>query len=124
MTSMTDQLAVSFECRPVCSRRFQPDGETPPSRAVIEAVAEAEGVDPIALPPLHESIDPDGLNRLFQCSDHESRAPQVLCFTFDGWNVFVRGDGTILVADSTQQIGPIPLFPEATDEREKRSPGS
>ena len=35
-----------------------------PSQAVILAVADAEGVDPIDLPPLSEAIDPDALDQV------------------------------------------------------------
>ncbi|WP_341850684.1 HalOD1 output domain-containing protein [Natronococcus wangiae] len=33
--------------------------------AVVSAVAEAEGTDPVELPPLYEAIHPEALNDLF-----------------------------------------------------------
>lgn len=45
------------------------DVETPtqtPSMAVVAAVADARGVDPLALEPLANSIDPEALDRLFE----------------------------------------------------------
>jgi hypothetical protein len=36
-----------------------------PSAAVVEAVAEASGTEPLALPPLYDAIDPDALDALF-----------------------------------------------------------
>ncbi|MFD1515494.1 HalOD1 output domain-containing protein [Halomarina rubra] len=35
-----------------------------PSVAVVEAVANAEGCDPLDLPPLYDVVDPDSVDRL------------------------------------------------------------
>lgn len=40
-------------------------GERQPSRLVIESVAEATDTDPLRLPPLHDVVDPEALDRLF-----------------------------------------------------------
>ena len=37
----------------------------PISSAIVDAVAAAAGVDPLELPPLNRSIDPDALDALF-----------------------------------------------------------
>ena len=70
------------------------DGTT--SARVIEAVAEARGVDPLDLPPLYDVIDPDALNRLFN-SDSPGRpnGPGRVTFTLSGCEVVVESDGEV-----------------------------
>lgn len=105
----SQQLAVSFECIPVreinCHRRDQS-----PAVAIVETVAELENVDPDALSPLYESVDPDALAQLVEHAGDDSDGPLSLCFTYHGWNVFVRGDGTIIVGDPDEIGDPTPLF--------------
>lgn len=57
-----------------------------PANAVIEAVAEATDSDPLDLPPLHEAIDPDALNTLF---DRHETSTQVR-FQYAGFEVEVQ----------------------------------
>ena len=72
-----------------------------PSQAVIEAVADAEGVSPRALrppayQPLHEVIDPDSLDALFANRvDGAPRASGTVSFTYCGYAVTVDGDGSV-----------------------------
>ena len=72
-----------------------------PSQAVVEAVADAEGVLPGALrpptyEPLHESIDPDSLDALFADRvDGAPRARGTVSFTYCGYAVTVDGDGSV-----------------------------
>jgi len=72
-----------------------------PSQAVIEAVADAEGVSPHALrpptyEPLHEAIDPDSLDALFADRvDGAPRARGTVSFTYCGYAVTVDGDGSV-----------------------------
>ncbi|UPV74027.1 hypothetical protein M0R89_15995 [Halorussus limi] len=40
-------------------------GDSPPSEAVVLAVADARGCDPLDLPPLNGALDPDALDSLF-----------------------------------------------------------
>lgn len=46
-------------------RKFEKDDTRSISELVVEAVAEVAEVDPLELPPLHSSLDPDALDRLF-----------------------------------------------------------
>lgn len=73
--------------------------DVPPSRAVVEAVAAAEGVDPTELsPPLYTAIDPDVLDSIF--SDGRGAHPTgQLVFEYLGYEVTVRPDGEVSVAD-------------------------
>lgn len=67
--------------------------EQPLSNAVIEAVAEAEGVDPSELSePMFSVIDPDALDTLFQTANG------TLTFSYHGYVVTVEARGEVTVA--------------------------
>lgn len=80
--------------------------DDPPSRAVVAAVAEAEGVDPTELsPPLYTAIDPDVLDTIFQAgSDPEGTGH--LVFEYLGYEVTVLPDGEVRVEDPTSEPDP------------------
>ena len=66
-----------------------------PSMAVVRAVAESEGVDPLDLPPLYDEIDSSVVDVLFE------RIEQVrLEFTYNGYEVTVSGDERVVVRRS------------------------
>ena len=67
-----------------------------PTNAIIDALANAANVDPLALPPLYDSIDTEALNQLFADYDG-ANAEALMSFSVDDWNVFVRRDGQIRV---------------------------
>lgn len=108
------QLGVYRGCSPVADARYDPLSDQPPAAAVIEAIAEAAGVDPMQLPPLFEIIDPDALNGLFKHDGDGHDAEAIVSFTYDTWNVFVRADGRIRVCDATQPTAPTPIFEDGT----------
>lgn len=56
--------------------------------AVLTAVAAEEGTDPAALPPLHESIDPDLLNEF---GDDGGEAQTAISFEYLDYLVVVTG---------------------------------
>lgn len=77
--------------------------ETPtrtPSMAVVAAVADARGVDPLRLEPLANSIDPEALDRLF--ADTYGGQPRMIgrvTFELAGCEVTVtRADGGAVTA--------------------------
>lgn len=57
-----------------------------PTTAVAEAVSEATGREPTALPPLQESVDADSLDRLFEGATGNWLQ---VSFTYAGVNVLV-----------------------------------
>lgn len=60
--------------------------------AVVEAVAEAEGVDEAALtPPLASVVDPDALERFVRTADDGVAVE----FEYVDWVVEVRGSGDV-----------------------------
>lgn len=62
------------------------------SEAVIQAVAEAKGVDPLDLDPLYDRIDLDAVDRLFASADVPAGR---LTFDVAGCRVRVRADGQV-----------------------------
>lgn len=70
------------------------------SHAVVEAVAEAEGVDPVALrTPLYEAIDPDALDAVFEPADESAPLDGRVSFEYYGYTVAVGSDGAVTLAD-------------------------
>lgn len=69
------------------------------SVAVVEAVAEAENVDPTTLdPPLHTAIDADALDALFTTRDsHNTR----VSFRYQGYHVTIDGEGTVTLEEAS-----------------------
>ena len=68
----------------------------PISQTVVLAVAEATGDDPMELPPLYDTIDPDALNKLFgDRIDGAERLGGSFEFSYAGCEVTVRADGTV-----------------------------
>lgn len=62
-------------------------------------MADAEGTAPVDLPPLHDVVETDALDRLFAAPlDDGARSSLELCFYYSDSIVTVRGDGTIDVA--------------------------
>lgn len=57
---------------------------------VVQQVASAMNHDPLELPPLYESIDPDGLEQLV-----DTMADGEVSFTYVGHQVTVSNDGTV-----------------------------
>lgn len=68
------------------------------SRAVVDAVAEAEGVDPTDLDPLYGVIDPDCLDALFAPHQRVHGAPDpaaAVTFDYHGYEVRATATGTV-----------------------------
>ncbi|QRV17800.1 hypothetical protein JMJ58_22475 (plasmid) [Haloterrigena salifodinae] len=75
------------------------DTDNTPVYAVVSAVAEAEGVDPVDLPPLYETIDPEALNDLLSSRDDSTVA--TVEFEYAGYAVTVRGEGMVTVCSDS-----------------------
>lgn len=75
----------------------------PISQQVVEAIADATGVDPLELPPLYDSVDPDALDSLFS-HDGASASITSLCFEIGDCEVVVRGSGEVVVVRSDAEL--------------------
>lgn len=67
------------------------------STAVVEMVAIAADVEPSALDPLYDTVDPEALDRLIGKDETSAVAVEVV-FEYAGYDVTVRGDGVVTVA--------------------------
>ena len=72
--------------------------EMTPVVAVVSAVADAAGTDPLELPPLSNVIDPEALNDLVDCG--RNSALRSISFEYAGYDVVVSGTGDIRVVQS------------------------
>lgn len=69
-----------------------------PSEAVVEAVADADGVHPSEItPPLYEAIDPEALDGLFASTHRTDRTDGRLAFAYSGYEVTVHWNGQVSV---------------------------
>lgn len=106
-------LNLYRSCKPVVDTEYGSEDDRSPVIAIVDALAEAAGVDPPVLPPLYEFVDPDAINDLFADHSGASDADAMLGFQLNRWNVFVRADGRIRVCDNTQPTNPEPVFEPA-----------
>lgn len=68
------------------------------SAAVVEAVAEVNGVDQLELDALYDAVDPDALDRIFSAPRRASgRAAKRARFPFAGTVVTVYDTGRLVV---------------------------
>lgn len=106
----TGQLTIYCGCRPVVDAEYESESNQSPMEAVVDALSEASGTDPMDLPPLYEFVDPAALNGMFDRYDGDSASAAVQSFQIDTWNVFVRADGRIRICDAARPIDPEPVF--------------
>lgn len=69
------------------------------SGAVIRAVAEHVGADPVDLPPLFDAVDPDALDAMFRPITNSDRPEICIQFVFDDCLVEVGSDCGVDVMD-------------------------
>lgn len=67
--------------------------------AIVEAVAEREGVDPKELPPLGTVVDPDALKDLFRDGENLAGGSRVrVQIEYCEYAVEVTGDGSVTLS--------------------------
>lgn len=69
------------------------------SHGVVTAVADAKDVDPVDLRPLHDVIDPDALEALFDETDGSRLRTGHVAFDYEGFLVQVEDDGAVTVTE-------------------------
>lgn len=69
-----------------------------PSSAIVIAISEVTGTDPMVLEPLYNVIDPDALNSLFE-STGPSRLDGSVSFEYCGYQVTIEADGRGFIAE-------------------------
>lgn len=84
---------MSVELRDTADHEFHfAITESPPSVAVVEAIAHVTEQDPLEMTPLADVIDPAAIDRLLSDADTVS-----ISFVFEGHDVAVSGSGEIVV---------------------------
>ncbi|MFB6122851.1 MAG: HalOD1 output domain-containing protein [Haloferacaceae archaeon] len=78
--------------------RIERTHREPVCLAVQTAVAAVEDVEPVDLPPLAESVDPDALGRLFD-PDSTNVDQRRMEFVYAGYRILVDGRGEVVVFD-------------------------
>lgn len=82
------------------SVEWKRDTENTPVYAVVSAVAEVEDSDPVELPPLYGTINPEALNDLF--TSRPEPAVETVSFQYAGYDVVVRGNGEVQVQSASE----------------------
>ena len=109
------ELALYRSCSVVSETTYVREGARTLTQALVEAVAEAEGVDPTELPSLYGSIDLDALSRLLADPSEDTDSELLLGLRMNRWNVFVSSDGRICVCDATDETSHLePIFEDDT----------
>lgn len=103
-------LTIYRGCTPVIDAEYGPGSDSSATQAVLWALADAIGVDPVELPPIGECVDLNALDALFNQDDRATDRDKILSFQVDTWNVFVRSDGRIRICDATKPTHPEPVF--------------
>ena len=69
-----------------------------PSLRVVQAVANAEGVDPVELEPaLYDAVDPTAIDELFAPTTPNASRNGRLRFRYRGYDVTVQSDGAVFL---------------------------
>jgi hypothetical protein len=76
------QLSLYRECAPVIDADYEAENGDSPAEVIIKALADAAGVEPVALPQLHDYIDFDAVNALFEGHDRATDADAILIRSF------------------------------------------
>lgn len=107
---------LSCECAPVAASRFGNGDGHSPATAIVEAIADAEGVAMTGLDPVYDSVNGDTINKLLTTDTDSTPGEIVVQLPIAGWLVFVRSDGEVRVCDPEQSIEPISPFDSSADE--------
>lgn len=83
---------------------FDPSRDRP-SEAVVEAVASLREVDPAAISPLYDVVEPDALDSFVQHAQRiDDAGTHQVWFTYEGFDVGVRSDGEVRLRDATLTV--------------------
>lgn len=81
---------------------YNPESDTSLHLKVVQEVAEAAGLEPLELPPLAESIDPDALDALFR--HHSLPGSLQVSFTHNEQRIRILSSGRILVGETGTEM--------------------
>ncbi|MFB6178446.1 MAG: HalOD1 output domain-containing protein [Halorientalis sp.] len=81
-------------------------GQTEPSVAIVEAVANVSGREPTAMRPLFEVLDPDAIDSLLPSGNEAHDGSLSVSLRFDGYDVTVDDRGSVTIATSAGSDDP------------------
>lgn len=81
-------------------RPHPPVDSRSPSERLVHAVAEQTNTDPVELPPLYDTIDPDALDALLSTLEGGK-----IEFQYAGHAVRLESDGVVHLTDETESDG-------------------
>ena len=72
-----------------------------PTQRIVQAIAEAEGVEPVDLdPPLFDVLDGDLLNALVSSNETNADEPSLeMTFDYLGYTVYVAAGGGVSISE-------------------------
>jgi hypothetical protein len=73
------------------------------SYTLVRKVADEKGVDPETLAPLHDVIDPDALESMFDDADGSTLRNGHISFNYEGFTVNVDHDGSISLTSASHE---------------------
>ncbi|WP_135820675.1 HalOD1 output domain-containing protein [Halostella litorea] len=95
--SDTNQTDTTADPRPY-SVVHDWDADDSLAATVVSAVAAVRNVEPTAVEPLNETVDPDALNAIFDDRHNGGdRSGPTLSFRLNGCDVTVHADGRVVV---------------------------
>ncbi|NHN47557.1 hypothetical protein G9464_08100 [Halostella sp. JP-L12] len=65
------------------------------TEAVVAAIADELDADPLAIDPLHDAVDPDALEALFENTDTAARRGGEVSFESNGCRITVSATGDV-----------------------------
>lgn len=84
------------------SVQFEWEGTTQPSTAVVEAVATTTDRSPTEMDPIHNCIDTDALDRLFDPENLNTEKNITVAFRYEGVDVVVESQRGIEIRASPE----------------------
>lgn len=116
VTDGRTRAMTSMDPPPSDSEGYDPITETyhayhdrttaPVGATIVETVATITGKEPSDVDPLHEVVDPDALDAIFEPTNDTgvTRTDGTVSFVFEGYDVTVRASGEIIVDVSGEEI--------------------
>ncbi|MFW6152753.1 MAG: HalOD1 output domain-containing protein [Halobacteriota archaeon] len=87
----------TYESRDIAVSANTWNGSELPSTAVIEAVADETGRDPLDMQPLHHFIETDALDTLLSTAEARGHVDMEISFDYAGVSVTVSSGGHISI---------------------------
>lgn len=73
------------------------DGQEPPSSIIVNELSDTIGVDPMEMPPLYHSVDPDALDTLLTTAASNDDHAVTVSFEHEGHSVTISSDGSLAI---------------------------